>query len=474
MRTVFFFTFFTFAYAQIPLGISKAQYQSLFTNMETINTFNIQVFDNENSVYQAFANRTIKVAILRSDLLAKLYEKSRADKDLSYHIIGKLSTKSILYFGMKKQDSKSSSPLKHQRISIGLLGDRSNQYLKSFLRSPELIYSNNYISEDAYRTISDIRRNSIDGFLLFASDKYQNIASPYLKKYPEGFKNFLANQKGIYCGEHRYCTAFYYLIVSDSLNKSIMKNIYVHTNRLLVQNKALATNLGQYFIYTGKVKQHIKNLIKKVYRKVDKPKKDIFFHRAPWMDVAIHEAIKGKGSAENILPMLDLSYKYIRFAKGNRGITTAPNDNKEGSWCAAYICWTLDKAGYRIHKKGRMASQSFRYFNNKLYKKIEKPIFGAITVYTSMKNPAHGHVGYLFGKTKNGKYILLGGNQNNRLKFAAYPVQFGSYKLRGFYVPIDYKIKPEDMLTKKDIYFSAEELNRKYGINAGKQTHHVR
>jgi len=41
-------------------------------------------------------------------------------------------------------------------------------------------------------------------------------------------------------------------------------------------------------------------------------------------------------------------------------------------------------------------------------------------------------------------------------------------------VPIDYKIKPEDILTKKDIYFSAEELNRKYGINAGKQTHHVR
>jgi len=109
-----------------------------------------------------------------------------------------------------------------------------------------------------------------------------------------------------------------------------------------------------------------------------------------------------------------------------------------------------------------------------LYKKIEKPIFGAITVYTSMKNPAHGHVGYLFGKTKNGKYILLGGNQNNRLKFAAYPVQFGSYKLRGFYVPIGYKIKPKDILTKKDIYFSAEELNRQYGINAGKQSHHVR
>jgi len=52
------------------------------------------------------------------------------------------------------------------------------------------------------------------------------------------------------------------------------------------------------------------------------------------------------------------------------------------------------------------------------------------------------------------------------LKFADYPAQFGSYKLKGFYIPIDYKIKAEDSLTKKDIYNSADKLNKKYGINA--------
>jgi uncharacterized protein (TIGR02594 family) len=192
------------------------------------------------------------------------------------------------------------------------------------------------------------------------------------------------------------------------------------------------------------------------------------------MDLAIAEAIQGRGTAENVLPMLDLSYKYIRFAKGNSGITTAPNDNREGSWCAAYICWTLGKSGYKIHKNGRMASQSFRYFSNKLYRKINTPIFGAITVYTNMKNPAHGHVGYLFGKTKSGRYILLGGNQSNRLKFADYASRFGSYALKGFYVPMNYSIKGTDKLTPKDIYPSARYLNKKYGILGGRGTKSVR
>ena len=190
----------------------------------------------------------------------------------------------------------------------------------------------------------------------------------------------------------------------------------------------------------------------------------IHFDRAPWMDIAISEAIRGKGTAENVFPMLSLSYKYVRFAKGSSGITTAPNDSVEGSWCAAYVCWTLNSSGYTVHKQGRMASQSFRYFGNKLYRKIKTPIFGAIVVYTNMRNPAHGHVGFLFGRTRSGRYILLGGNQSNRLKFSSYPAQFGSRKLTGFYIPVGYTIRKRDKLTPKDIYPSANYLNVKYGI----------
>ena len=122
-----------------------------------------------------------------------------------------------------------------------------------------------------------------------------------------------------------------------------------------------------------------------------------------------------------------------------------------------------------------MASQAFRYFKGTLYKKIKKPIFGAITLYTSRKNPEHGHVGYLFGHTKSGKNILLGGNQNNRLKFSSYPAHgFGSYRFNGFYVPIEYHITSKDSLTKKDIYPSINVLNKRYGIKKSRHTIKVR
>jgi uncharacterized protein (TIGR02594 family) len=233
----------------------------------------------------------------------------------------------------------------------------------------------------------------------------------------------------------------------------------------------LTSNLGSYYINTQQ--KEYPEIIKKIPAKKDV--KGPKFGRVPWMDIAIKEAILGKGSSEYVLPMLDLSYKYILFSKGTKGITTAPNDSKFGAWCAAYICWTLDKSGYKVHKKGRMASQSFRYFKNKLYKKIDKPIFGAITLYTSRKNPRHGHVGYLFGRTKQGNNILLGGNQNNRLKFASYPARgFGSYKFNGFYIPIEYKIKKRDYLTSKDNYKSVKSLNKRYGIKKSSQSRGVR
>ena len=438
-------------------------------------SFKMAIFNSEVSVNEAFRSKKVKLAILRSDILYDLYTNSRHKKSIAYHIIGKLSARAILYFAMQNTTHHSIEKIEHKRISIGNLGDKSNKYLKIFLKDYKHFYNNNYISHDAYRTISDLRRSTIDGFFLFATEAYANVSADYLSTYPIGLKNVLKQQEGLSCEDEKYCYASYYLIASDNLNKHIMENIYTQVYSLLDPNKELSTNLGQYYIYTGEEKEERKN--KALVYKKRKPKKSgkiLSFHRTPWMDIAIHEAIKGKGSAENVLPMLDLSYKYIRFAKGNRGITTAPNDNKEGSWCAAYICWTLSKSGYKIHKKGRMASQSFRYFNNKLYRKISKPIFGAITLYTSIKNPAHGHVGYLFGKTKNGRYILLGGNQSNRLKFADYPARFGSYKLRGFYVPIGYKIQSQDKLTKEDIYPSAQKLNRKYGINAGKHSHTVR
>jgi len=465
-------------YAKVPIVISETM--ALFVSDEPKLSKILRVVPqkNEQVTVNAFLYKKAKLAVIRSDMLEELYKNGMRD----YHILGKVSGRAVLYFATKdKQQSSIEKAFSHRRISVGLLGDRAEQYLKGILKQKSIIYNTNFISQDAYRSLSALRREEIDGFFLFASDTYQKMFAQYLAPYPEGMKGLLKTTEGLQCEDTLYCYASYYLIASDSIGKRVMENIYVQVEPFLSKNRELSSKLGKYYIYTGLRQEQVymgrevNSIINEKNPLLSKTKtKEPMFHRTPWMDLAIKEAMKGKGSAENVLPMLDLSYKYIRFAKGKGGITTAPNDSKEGAWCAAYICWTLNKSGYKIHPKGRMASQSFRYFNNKLYKKIKKPIFGAITLYTSMKNPAHGHVGYLFGKTKNGRYILLGGNQSNRLKFADYPAQFGSYKLKGFYIPIDYKIKAADRLTQKDIYKSAKSLNKKYGINTGKHSNTVR
>jgi uncharacterized protein (TIGR02594 family) len=465
-------------YAKVPIAISETMAFFVSDEPKLSKILRVVPKNDEQIVVNSFLHKKEKLAVIRSDMLEELYKNGMRD----YHILGRVSGRAVLYFATKDKKRLSiEKAFSHRHISVGLLGDRAEQYLKGILKEKGILYNTNFISQDAYRSLSALRREEIDGFFLFASDSYQKMFAQYLVPYPEDMKGLLKTAEGLQCEDTLYCYASYYLVASDSLGKGVMENIYVQIEPFLSKNRELSSKLGKYYIYTGLKEEQVYKQVEES-SSIDKYKltevkgktKGLMFHRAPWMDLAIKEAMKGKGSAENVLPMLDLSYKYIRFAKGNRGITTAPNDSKEGAWCAAYICWTLNKSGYKIHSKGRMASQSFRYFNNKLYKKIEKPIFGAITLYTSMKNPARGHVGYLFGKTKNGRYILLGGNQSNRLKFADYPAQFGSYKLKGFYIPIDYKIKAEDSLTKKDIYNSADKLNKKYGINAGKHSNAVR
>ena len=484
MRTMLLFFYigcFSILFAKLPIAVSSDTASFVLDNPKLSTLLSAYPQENETEVRNLFLEHNIKLAIVRSDLLREIFLAGKQNNTTPYHIIGKVPGKSILYFATKEHNATTISlVLAHKRISIGVLGDGADRYLSHVLKEEALSYSTNFLSYDPYRSIKELKKGHIDGLFLFSSQDFSKRFSQYLTPYPDKLKEILEESSSLVCRKSTYCYASYYLIASDTIGKGVMENIYLLAKPFLSKNKTLTAQLGKHYIPTG---IRAKPIVVQTHIPTTQEPKDLptrnkpntpSFHRTPWMDLAIAEAIHGRGTAENVLPMLDLSYKYIRFAKGNSGITTAPNDNREGSWCAAYVCWTLGKSGYKIHKSGRMASQSFRYFNNKLYKKIDQPIFGAITVYTNMRNPAHGHVGYLFGKTKRGRYILLGGNQSNRLKFADYAAHFGSYALRGFYIPMGYVIKEEDRLTNKDIYPSASFLNRKYGITGGGKKRSVR
>ena len=425
---------------------------------------------NELEVVEKYMNKEASFALVREDIFYTFLSEHKMLHS-NYHIIGKISEKAILYF-FSKEDHKIKN-IQNKKISIGRLGDKTNLYLKQILKKQHIPYTVNMQSEDFYHALQALRDDEIDAIFMFGRENYKHKFIHYIQDYPKGFLEGLKEEKGLVC-EKNSCYTSYYFIASDSVGEQVMHNIYVQVTPILAKNKALTSYLGKYYI---DIKQGKPTLVEKNTSFIlhDVYSKSPTFGRAPWMDIAIQEAIIGKGSAENVFPMLDLSYKYIRFSKGNKGITTAPNDSKFGSWCAAYICWTLDKSGFQVHQKGRMASQSFRYFKDTLYKKINHAIFGAITVYTSNKNPQHGHVGYLYGRTIKGDNILLGGNQNNRLKFSAYPARgFGSYRFNGFYIPKNYVIQDKDKLTYKDLYSSVKSLNKEYGIQSSNQSKKVR
>lgn len=189
--------------------------------------------------------------------------------------------------------------------------------------------------------------------------------------------------------------------------------------------------------------------------------------RAPWMDIAIKIAKEMKGCTEDKDPMYSKAKSYLRYCNNS----FEPTDGENGPWCAAFMNWTIGQASYS-HAKSAASLAPLDAVAGKKYKEIKKPIYGCIVVYKH-KTKWKGHTGFLYGMTKSGNYILLGGNQDNTIRFDNY----GEYtsnskkkKLYGFYVPIDYEIKDVDYLTDTDTYATSNEINIKYGIVAGKST----
>lgn len=57
-----------------------------------------------------------------------------------------------------------------------------------------------------------------------------------------------------------------------------------------------------------------------------------------------------------------------------------------------------------------------------MFKRIDKPVFGALAI--AVDPGGHGgHVGFVYARSKDNHLVVLGGNQDNRLKFSEYNVE---------------------------------------------------
>lgn len=172
----------------------------------------------------------------------------------------------------------------------------------------------------------------------------------------------------------------------------------------------------------------------------------------PWMKYAIAEAKLFKGAEED---QIEKTVNYHTDIKDGRKTLVGTLN----AWCAAYVNWCLMHAGYPIRNpsengytdqaadtgrangfrlvsmreeipetrpadadsKKDKAKKKYRVFKvgNPLYVKIDSPVYGAVGIVVGPSGNGH-HAGFVYGRAGPNQICILGGNQDQRIKFSPF------------------------------------------------------
>lgn len=84
----------------------------------------------------------------------------------------------------------------------------------------------------------------------------------------------------------------------------------------------------------------------------------------------------------------------------------------ETAWCGVFTAYCLKKNGIVIPKHWYRALDYKNYGH-----RLDAPAYGCIAIKT---RNGGGHVTFVVGKTKDGRLVCLGGNQNDMVNYAVY------------------------------------------------------
>lgn len=113
------------------------------------------------------------------------------------------------------------------------------------------------------------------------------------------------------------------------------------------------------------------------------------------------------GEAE--IPGLKHNAKILRWWQA---IGQAFRDD-ETPWCAAFVGGVLEECGVASSRSA--AARSYLKWGRSVH-----PCPGAIAVFSRPPSSWSGHVGFLAGRDKLGRLMIVGGNQGNRVSLAPF------------------------------------------------------
>ena len=110
-----------------------------------------------------------------------------------------------------------------------------------------------------------------------------------------------------------------------------------------------------------------------------------------------------------------------------RAIKRSGIQSDEVPWCAAFVGACLERAGIRSSRFESAAS----YLTWGV--RLSDPVHGCVVVFS---RDGGGHVGFVVGQDEQGRLLVLGGNQGDRVSVKA----FDRARVTGYRWPVDVPI----------------------------------
>ena len=140
-------------------------------------------------------------------------------------------------------------------------------------------------------------------------------------------------------------------------------------------------------------------------------------------------------------PWLAAAQKYVGLAE-IPGKDTAPTISRwlrdlkawwsddETPWCGTFVAATMREAGIPLPKHWYRAKAWLEWGV-----KLDRPAVGCVVVF---ERTGGGHVGYVVGYDQQGRILVLGGNQGNRVSIAPFTID----RLAGYRWPMEAIMDP--------------------------------